>query len=269
MVNVLKATGEKEEFSESKVRESIKRAGIPKDLEETVVSHVRGKLYENIPTSEIYHHIVEFLGKSPHPFTSSKYSLKQSIMHLGPSGYPFEDFIAEILKTEGYTTKTRQTLAGNCIQHEIDVIAEKDGKRIAVEAKFHNLPGIKTNVHVSLYTKARFDDIKEINHLDEGWIVTNTKVTDDAVTYAQCNRLKIISWSYPQDQSLRDLIEKSKLAPLTILSTLPQQELQQLLEQRVVLCKDLAKNPALINSLNISQQKKTEIRQEVEFVCPL
>lgn len=269
MVTVQKATGEKEQFSEEKVRSSIRRAGIPQTLEETVISHVQSKLYDGIPTSKIYHHITEFLGKSSHPFAKSKYSLKQSIMRLGPTGYPFEDFVAEILKTEGYTTKTRQTLAGNCIQHEIDVLAEKDGQRISIEAKFHNAPGTKTSVHVSLYTKARFDDIKDVNTLHQAWIVTNTKMTLDAITYAQCNNIKVLSWNYPAGESLRDRIEKSALSPLTILTTLPQQEKQKLLNQRVVLCKDLARNPDLFNLLNLPSQKKEEIKKEISFVCPL
>src|ERR1035437_1756824 len=125
MVNVIKATGEKEPFSEDKVKISIQRAGIPKELQAQVVLHVKSKLYENIPTSEIYHHITEFLGKSA-PYGKAKYSLKQAIMDLGPTGYPFEDYISEILKQDGYTTKTRSLLSGKCVIHEIDVIAKKE-----------------------------------------------------------------------------------------------------------------------------------------------
>ena len=50
-------------------------------------------------------------------------------MDLGPTGYPFEDYVAEILKTEGYQTQVRQVLEGNCVSHEIDVIAQKKTKR--------------------------------------------------------------------------------------------------------------------------------------------
>src|SRR3989344_4923620 len=161
MVNVVKASGQKEPFSEIKVRNSIRRAGIPKDLQEEVLTHVKTKIYENIHTSEIYKHITEFLEASPQPFNKTKYTLKQAIMDLGPTGYPFEDYVAEILKSEGYQTHVRQILEGQCVSHEVDIIAQKDDKKILIEAKFHNSPGTRSDVHVSLYTKARFDDLKD------------------------------------------------------------------------------------------------------------
>ena len=54
MPYITKATGEKELFSEDKLRLSIQRAGIPSDLWENAVSHVKSTLYENIPTCLLY-----------------------------------------------------------------------------------------------------------------------------------------------------------------------------------------------------------------------
>jgi len=266
MVNVIKATGDKEPFSEDKVKISIQRAGIPDELETQVVEHVKSKLYENIPTSEIYHHITEFLGKSS-SYSKAKYSLKQAIMDLGPTGYPFEDFVSEILKEDSYTTKTRSLLSGKCITHEIDVIAQKQNKRIMIEAKFHNEPGIRTDVHVALYTKARFDDLKDKYNFSEAWIVTNTKVTSDALAYALCENLKIISWSYPERDSLRDLIEKFNLHPMTVLTTLSENQKQQLLEKHVVLCKKIMEQPSILDLIDIPQEKKKEVLEEIKAIC--
>ena len=196
MVTVLKASGEKEPFSEEKVLNSIERAGIPYDIQEQVLTHVKSKLYENITTGEIYDHIIEFLDASPSPFLATKYNLKKGIMELGPTGYPFEDYISEILKTQGYETKVRQILAGKCVTHEIDVIAEKGGKRIIVEAKFHNGAGIKSDVHVALYTKARFDDLRYQHHFDHALITTNTKVSSDALKYSLCCGITVINCDY-------------------------------------------------------------------------
>lgn len=266
VVNVIKATGEKEQFSEEKVRQSIRRIGIPDELQNQVVAHVREKLYDNIKTSEIYHHISEFLGKA-HPHAKAKYSLKQAIMALGPTGYPFEDFVAEILKTQGYTTQTRVILRGKCISHEIDVVAQKNREKIMVEAKFHNLAGTKTNVHVSLYTKARFDDVKEVNNFTDTWLITNTKITIDAIVYAECNNIQVFAWSYPQTGNLQDLIEQSGLAPITTLTFLSQSQLQILLEHNIVLCKDLCTNPSILNLLGITDDKKAAILSQAAFVC--
>ena len=266
VVNVIKATGEKEPFSEDKLKLSIQRAGISNELQSQVVEHVKEKLYENIPTSEIYHHITEFLTKSS-SYSKAKYSLKQAIMDFGPTGYPFEDFVAEILKQEGYSTQLRSTLTGKCVTHEIDVLAQKENKRIMIEAKFHNASGTRTDVHVALYSKARFDDIKEKYNLSESWIVTNTKVTSDALAYALCENVRIISWSYPENGSLRDLIEKYNLHPMTVLTTLSQGQKQQLLENHIVLCKELMEKPSVLDLIDIPQDKKDEVLKEIKFIC--
>ena len=265
LINVVKATGEKEPFSEDKLKVSIQRAGIPKSLQAQVITHVKEKLYENIPTSEVYHHITEFLEQTSSP-NRAKYSLKQAIMDLGPTGYPFEDFVAEILKKEGYTTQLRSVLSGRCVSHEIDVIAQKENKRVMIEAKFHNASGTRTDVHVALYTKARFDDIKEKYGLTEGWIVTNTKVTSDALAYALCENVKIISWSYPENESLRDLVEKYRLHPITVLTSLSQSQKQQLLENHTVLCKEITQNPTILDLLGIPQDKKKEVLTEIKLI---
>jgi HJR/Mrr/RecB family endonuclease len=267
MTTVVKASGEKEPYSEIKVRNSIRRAGIPQKIQEEVLRHVETKIYENIHTSEIYKHVIEFLETSPEPFNKTKYTLKQAIMDLGPTGYPFEDYVAEILKTKGYKTQVRQILKGKCVSHEVDVIAEKDGKKILVEAKFHNSPGIKSDVHVSLYTKARFDDLKDNYNLDEAWIVTNTKATTDGIEYALCSGMKIIGWNYPETESLRDLVEKAKLYPITALQSLSQSQKQLLLLHGTVLCKSICLNLNIIKSLDLPMEKQEKAVLELEFLC--
>lgn len=264
---VTKASGDKEEFSEEKVRESIRRAGISQALQDPILSHIKTKLHEGIATSEIYHHITEFLGKSDQPHFRAKYGLKQAIMELGPTGYPFEDFIADILQTNGYTTEVRVVLAGKCISHEVDVIAQKDGKRFMVEAKFHNNPGIRTEVHVSLYTHSRFLDVAEKHQLNKAWIVTNTKATIDAIVYAHCAGLNVVSWSYPDGESLREMIEKARLHPITALTTLSQAQKTTLLENHMVLCKDLYGKKDILEMLHIPPDQKERIIEEARLVC--
>lgn len=267
MVTVIKASGEKEPFSEIKVRNSIRRSGIPQEIQEQVLAHIKTKIYENIHTSEIYKHIIEFLETSPQPFNKTRYTLKQAIMDLGPTGYPFEDYVAEILKTEGYQTQVRQVLEGNCVSHEIDVIAQKEDKKILIEAKFHNSPGIKSDVHVSLYTKARFDDLRDKYNFTQSWIVTNTKVTTDGIEYALCNGIKIIGWNYPQTGNLRDLVEKAKLYPITALQSLSQSQKQLLLLHGTVLCKDICLNPNIIRILDLPIERQEKAVLELEFLC--
>src|ERR1035437_3241 len=215
MVNVLKANGIVEPFSEEKLRDSMSRIGISSSEQNKVISHLKSNLHENIPTFEIYEHVTSALQEQSH-LVKLRYTLKQAIMALGPTGYPFEDYVSEILKSKGYLTQVRSILTGKCVSHEIDVIAEKQGtEKLMVEAKYHNAPGIHTDIHVSLYTKARFDDLKEKYQFDRAWLFTNTKITSDALAYALCVNMGVVSWSYPQNESLRDLTEKERLYPVT------------------------------------------------------
>lgn len=266
MIRVVKADGRIEPFSEEKVLNSIRRAGIPKEIQQDVVKHVKEKLYNEISTQEIYHHISEFLDKSSRPFIKAPYTLKKAIMQLGPTGYPFEDFLSRLLTREGYTTKTRTILQGKCISHEIDVIATKTNKKIMVEAKFHNAVGIATNVHVPMYTKSRFDDIKTKYDFDEAWVVTNTKATSEAIAFAQCVGMTILSWNYPDHESLRDLIEKHKLHPITVLSSLTLQQKAQLLNRDIVVCRDICDKPTCLKTLGTSRTQEDTILQEAASI---
>lgn len=266
MVNVIKATGDIEPFSEQKVRDSITRAGITNGLQNQVLEHVKSRLYDNIPTSEIYHHISEFFSQSSMPYARAKYSLKESIMNLGPTGYPFEDFVADILQSQGYKTAVRIITSGRCISHEIDVIAQKNEEKAMIEVKFHNGLGTRTDVQDALYIKARFDDVKEKNGFTSVWLVTNTKATLDAIAYGECVGMKVISWNYPENNSLRSIIEKSRLSLITALTTLSQNQKKNLLENHIVLCKDLYEKPSSLDLLGLPQDKKNQVLSEAEFV---
>lgn len=266
MPNVLKASGQLEPFNESKLRSSIHRAGIPNLLVENVVIDIKSRLYENIPTREIYKFILAFLQKSPYPYSHTKYSLKQSIMDLGPTGYPFEDYVSEILKLEGYITQVRQIVQGKCITHEIDIVVEKNSKKSIIECKFHNMPGTKSQIHVSLYTKARFDDVKEKHKLQDAWLITNTKMTQDALNYALCSNMKVISWDYPENGSFRDLIERHKLYPVTTLTNLTQVQKQQLAENHIVLARDICNNPSSLDILGLPKDKLNSILSECQYI---
>ncbi|HUD09528.1 MAG TPA: ATP cone domain-containing protein [Patescibacteria group bacterium] len=265
MVNILKANGIKEPFSEEKLRYSIERAGIPLNLRDKVLSHVQSKLYENIPSQEVYRHVTEFLQTAPHP-AAAKYRLKQALMELGPTGYPFEDFVTEILKSIGYSTQTRKVLMGKCVSHEIDVIAQKDNAKIMVEAKYHNAPGIHTDVHVSLYTKARFDDLKEKYQFTQPWLFTNTKITPDALAYALCVGMGVTSWSYPQNESLRDLVERHQLYPITLLSSLSEPQKQTLLDNHIVLVGEILHSENSLDLLGLQNDKKQTIIDEAKSI---
>ncbi len=275
-ISVTKASGARQQFSEKKLRRSIRRARIPNELENDVIIHVNDILYDGIPTSEIYKHIIEFIGKSKTPYQSAKYTLKRAIMQLGPSGYPFEKFIAAILGRYGYETKANQIVMGNCIEHEIDVIAEKNKKRHMLECKFHNQPGARSDVKVALYTKARFDDVAiqgeqdivSTDRFHDVWLVTNTKATTEAIKYAKCVGMQIVSWGYPRVGNLRELIEDANLHPITCLTTLSEDQKKHLLSLGFVLCKDILDDKQnTLKNIGLNKEHRKSVRQEISIIC--
>lgn len=267
MVQIIKANGERQEFSREKLVTSIKRAGVPENLQQEVLSHIESTLHEGMKTSELYQHIAEFLSKDTNAYHHAKYSLKQSLMAIGPTGYPFEDYLSKLLTAEGFTTTVRNTVMGRCISHEIDVIAKKGTDTIMVEAKYHNSTGIKTDVHVALYTQARFEDVKEKMQFSKPLLITNTKATTDVIAYAKCVGMDVISWDYPEGDSLRDAVEAYNMYPITAISHLPSTFMRELLEQGIVLCKDICTNPQLIDTLNLPEGEKKQILSEAQFLC--
>ena len=237
-ITVKKASGKYEPFSVKKLRNSLRRAGANKELIAKVLDHVEKQIYDGISTKKIYKAVYSVLGQLNHSL-ALRYNLKDAIMALGPSGYPFEKFVAGVLDRHGYQTKTNQIIRGHCVSHEIDIIARKENMNWMIECKFHNRPGIKSKIKEALYTYARFLDVTQTGKFDQGWLITNTKVTSQVINYAQCVKLQILSWDYPHKENLRYLIEKSNLHPVTCLSGLDDNERRQILQSGIVFCHDL------------------------------
>src|SRR3989344_544418 len=256
LVLITKANGEKENFEPEKLRASLMHSGASEESINTILSHVLPELHDDMTTGEIYRHAYSILQGISKPIARS-YSLRRAVMDLGPSGFPFEDFIAAILKSQGLNCVTRQTVLGACVPHEVDVVSYDDKRLIMIEAKFQNDLGTKSDLKVVLYMKARFDDLRD-NVFDYGgkgramtdaWLITNTKFSSTAVHYAACKNLTLIGWNYPEKGNLQDMIEKESLHPITCLSSLSSSEKKTLISSGVVLCSTLKENPKLLADL--------------------
>ena len=275
---VIKSTGERERFSLNKLRRSLTRSGADDETIERIVEHILPELHEGMKTSQIYKHAYSILKKNKYP-AAIRYSLRKAVLELGPSGFPFEKFVAEVLRGKGYTAQTGVILPGFCVDHEVDVLMEKDNRHIFAECKFHNQQGIKTDVKVALYVHARFMDLQkahdeahkrhegEVKKVHEGWLITNTKLTSDAIEYANCAGLTVIGWDYPEKGNLQDLILETGVHPLTFLSTLTQSDKNSLLEQGIVMCRDLKNSPAPLKSIGFTDEQIGRVVEEVDQVC--
>lgn len=268
-ISIIKKSGETVLFSSEKVKESLKRAGADQTTIQEIVKTLKGEMYEGISTKEIYNRAFQLL-KKKNSYQASRYKLKKAIYELGPTGFPFERFIAAIFKHSGFKTEVGKIIPGKCITHEVDVVASKDKKTLLMECKFHGTEGKKSDVKVPLYIDSRFRDIKNLNSsivFDEGWVVTNTVFTEDAVTYAKCVGLHLLSWNSPKGSGLKERIDHTGLYPITVSTLLSSREKQFLLSRDVVLCKELINDKFYLDHLGISDNRQKRILKEMEVLC--
>ena len=271
---VTKASGELAVFSEQKLCESLRRSGADTEQIRHVIQELKPLLYEGISTKKIFRYAFRLLKKKSRP-TAAKYHLKKAIMDLGPSGYPFEIFVGEILRHRGFSAKIGQMVKGHCVEHEIDIVGQKDNLKIMVECKYHNFPGIVSDIKVPLYIHSRFNDVvsnwrMNDNNPDisyQAWIVTNTRFSGAAIAYATCAGLTLLAWDYPAENGLKDWIDRLGLYPITCLTSLSAAEKKHLLEQKIVLCSQLRDNSSLLESLAISANHSNTIIREVKNLC--
>ena len=235
-VKVVKATGEVEAFNREKVVSSLTKCGLRRGDAEELASEALSSLPAVVTTDEIHRRVLALLRKR-YPRAAVRYVLRRAVMRLGPEGYPFERFFARLLERLGYRTRVDVIAGGKCVSHEIDVVAERGGKRYMVECKYHNAPGIRTDVKVALIVYARFLDLRD--YFDGAWIATNTKLTKDAKDYAECVGIRVTAWGYPPGSSLEKLVEKTGLYPITALPNLPEDARRKLLSVGVVTIDDL------------------------------
>jgi hypothetical protein len=269
---ITKADGEQQLFDPVKLERSLARAGATSTVRARVLAHIERELRPLESTEDIYRRAFELLKREERVPVAARYSIKRAVFSLGPSGFPFEQFIAEVLKAHGWTVRTDVMLTGRCAPHEVDVLAEKDGRRVGIEAKFHNEPGGKTDIKDALYVKARYDDLRQAptksSRVDEGWLITNTVFTRNAIRYARCSNLAIIGWDYPRTRGLMQMIEESRVHPLTCLTSLSEGEKRRFLENKVVLCKSVQR-PQILRDHGIAPGKIPQVLEEAKQLCAI
>lgn len=275
-VVIRKASGEAELYDESKLKQSLRSAGAEEKLVEDVADDVREWLYDGVSTRKMYARAFSLLRRK-NRLTALRYRLKKSIFELGPTGYPFERLVGEIIKKQGYETEVGQIIAGHCVEHEMDVIATKKEEQVLAECKFAMDQGKSVSVQVPLYVRSRVDDIvkkrmKEPVYKDfkfYGWIVTNVRFSPDSMVYGKCSGLKLISWDYPRGAGLKELIESLKVFPVTLLNQLKKQEKAFLLENGIVACTQLAENREIMISMGYNDKTQKDLLKDIDELCSL
>ncbi len=266
---ITKADGSREEFDKEKLRASLRRAGAKKTAIDSIVAEVEAVMHEGIRTNEIYRHAFSHL-REEDTSVVARYALRRALFGLGPSGFPFEAFLSRLFEAEGYNTRVGIVLQGKCAKHEIDLAAYKDDHAFIAEAKFHNRPGLRSDLKVAMYSYARLTDLSEqkicsadICGVKNLKIVTNTKFTSAAVKYAKCSGVDLLSWEYPKQNNLFDLIDKHRLYPLTVLQSITQSQKKLLLADGLIVCEDLLRQKNKLKQLSLSKKRMETLLSEV------
>lgn len=269
-----KMSGDQVFFDEEKLKNSLRRSKVDEDIIAQVVEKVKNELYELMPTREIYKLAFSHLRKHSSQ-SASRYKLKSAILELGPSGFPFEKYVAELLKFKNYQTEVGNIVQGHCVTHEIDILAENDNQYLIIECKFHSDQRRFCDVKIPLYIQSRFKDVeskmresgKKNGKNYVGGLVTNTRFSSDALQYGKCMSMFMLSWDYPLNKGLKNLIDESGLHPITSLLTLLRQEKELILNQGIVLCKDLLHEEKFLREINVSETRIRKIMEETKSIC--
>lgn len=270
---VTKADGTTEYFKIEKLRRSLRRAGASPEEVNYIVAEVTKTLQNGVYTQEIYRQAFTLLRQSKLP-AAARYSLRRALFGLGPTGFPFEQYLSRLFEHDGYTVQTGIMIAGKCAEHEIDVAAYKSDHTFVAEAKFHARPGIKSDLQVAMYSYARLLDLKDARicaedqcGIKEFWLITNTKFTSAAERYAQCVGINLLSWDYPRSNNLHNRIEKAKLYPVTVLQSITPSQIEMLIARGVIVCQDLVDRPHTLRHLHLTVRKQEALLAEVRDIC--
>lgn len=267
---VRKASGEDEIFSVEKLERSLSNAGASRETIRHILADIDLWVYQGVTTKMLYQKAFSLLKKLNVP-SSIRYKLKMAIMELGPTGFPFERFIGQLMQAQGFSTEVGIVVNGKCVTHEMDVIATKDSLQRLMECKYSRDQGKYVSVQVPLYVRSRVNDIVQYrqnqpqfqNHSFEGWVVTNTRFSNDSIQYGKCSGLHLLGWDYPIGHGLKEMIERLHIYPITVLSQLTMAEKQMLLDKDVVSCQELSEREKLLDDMGIQPRKKRAVLREL------
>lgn len=269
-MNVIKRDGKVVNYDKKKVIRSLKNSGVSKETINIVLSKINEKKIKSISTNNLYKIIYKLVRRYENEYSASIYSLKRAIINLGPEGHVFEDFIGKIFTFLGYDILVRQVYESNCITHELDVVGKKED--FFIECKFHNKGGVNTPSKDVLYSYSRFIDLKDANkkkgyNFKEVWLVTNTKISNDGIAFGEYWKMKLLSWKYPKNNSLSDIIDSNKLYPISMLPNIDENIFNILYKNKILLINELCNKPDKeIEDMGIDISIIDNIRKDCDLI---
>lgn len=273
-MKIVKHSGDIVDFNPEKLKNSLLKSGAGKQEVETILQAIKSQIYDGISTKQIYKMAFALLKKTANSH-AARYNLREAIRLLGPAGFFFEKYIARLFASEHYETVTNLTLQGKCVSHEIDVLVKKNHAIAMVECKYHVGRDAASDVKVPMYILSRFNDLKERQHIIfdkkdsilKCWIVTNNRFTVDAIDFAKCSGLNLLSWNYPEDNNLKTKNDNRYLYPVTCLTTLSISEKEKLLILDVILVKEIIHNSDCLEKIGLSSNRIKNVLKEASELC--
>lgn len=268
-MKIRKSDGTLQTFDGSKLERALDRARVSNNAKAEVFEQIPKLIRPGTSTQEIHTRVLHLL-EDIEPVSAARYNLKYSMFQLGPSGYPFEQYIARLLEAYGWKTEVSKDLPGKCVSHEIDVYAEREGEIRAIEAKYRNRPGGRVDVKTALYVHARHQDLAARDEQIEGALFTNTQFTASARQYGECVGMKMKGWNYPHDDGLAKFIEQKHLYPVTVFSRLPRHVVSKLAHDGIVLANQICEMaPDVAKKYDLHGNKFEELKGNSQKLCAL
>jgi hypothetical protein len=273
-IHIRKASGETEPFNAEKLERSLRSAGAAEDFIREVSDDIRHWIYPGVSTKMIYSRAFRLLRrKKTHP--ALRYKLKQALLDLGPTGYPFEHLIGRLFSKQGYQVEVGLLVDGFSVKHEMDVVATRPPTQHLVECKHSSDKGRQVGIQVPLYVRARVDDIVRLREKEEiyrgfgflAWVVSNTRFSEDSIRYAGLNDMHLLAWDYPAGNGLKERLENEKLYPVTLLDNLLKKEKQQLMDLGVVTCGQLLEDFSVTDRFELRNPKLRKLMEELEALA--
>jgi hypothetical protein len=273
-MKIVKHSGNIVDYNPSKLEQSLMKSGASQRVVKTILEAIEKEIYEGISTKQIYKMAFGLLKKVSNS-NAARYNLKEAIRLLGPAGFFFEKYIALLFSSENYQAVTNFILQGKCVSHEIDVLVKKDSAITMIECKFHMGKDANSDVKVPMYILSRFNDLKDNRHtiftrndtVSKCWIVTNNRFTTDAIAFAKCSKLNLLSWNYPENDNLKTKNDTNYLYPITCLTTLSLAEKDKLLFLDVILVKELINNSESLEKIGLSSNRIKNVLKEASELC--
>lgn len=262
-LQILKNSGNYEEFSIIKLKRSLLKSGLTEEKADDIARKLKQRCAQGVSSKKLYRMAYNLVKKESR-IIASKYSMTRAISELGPDGYHFEKFVCALFEKQGYQASTNHFAQGRCVKHEIDVKAV-NAKTLFCECKFHNNTNTKNDLKTTLYVRARYLDLLENPDikLDEFWLISNTKFSKDAIQYAECTGLKLLGPNAPHQQALSELAVKYKVFPISSVTNLKKKQIKQLVKQGHIFAKDILRDPNILSQFDINQNTRDKVLSEI------